>query len=342
MGTSEETSRELENPVARSTATTPISRLLVPLDLSPTADDCLSTVASLALAADAEVTLLHVLESPAGASHEHPTSALAWQLRRCEARTHMEHALARLKQAGVKTKVRIAQGHAAEQILAEAFTAGADLTVLSRHGRSGESKWSIGSTAKKVIERARGSLLIVPVGKRDSIPPRVPPRRILIPLDGSIRAECALAIAHQIAAASGAEIILVHTVRDTHSPPRCHVASEDARLEEELAERWERNARAYLARIQCELKMSHKSVRSIVAQGRDAPKVIMDVAEKERADLVVMTAHGMTCNIQKSHGSVAEHLINYCNCPVLLVHDLINDDLAADSKQTSVPPVRHG
>ena len=74
------------------------------------------------------------------------------------------------------------------------------LIILSSHGQSGLSEWNVSSVVQKIVLRARTSIMIVRAYQR--IPPETAGlryRRILVPLDGSQRAECVLPVAVTLA-----------------------------------------------------------------------------------------------------------------------------------------------
>src|SRR5581483_5908903 len=172
--------------------------ILVPLDGSTWAERALPLAATLAHAAGAPLTLLHVLVSPAAhaaaAAHEllEPTAAAL------RARGLSVHC--RLETAPTPAAVPAA-------ILQAAAAAPAELLVLSSHGRAGAGRWLYGQVAEALLQQAPLPLLLVPLG----CPlrwPRTRPPRLLLPLDGSALAEEALGPAARWAAALGAELLL--------------------------------------------------------------------------------------------------------------------------------------
>ena len=70
---------------------------------------------------------------------------------------------------GVTTKSVTIEGKPAEAIVDYAEKNGIDLIVMSTHGRSGPSRWALGSVADKVIRSSTVAVLIcVPEGCRIS------------------------------------------------------------------------------------------------------------------------------------------------------------------------------
>ena len=96
--------------------------------------------------------------------------------------------------------------------------------VISSHGRSGLSEWNTGAVAHKVIERSGVSILLVRAQKAAEITPSgmldaARYRRILVPIDGSLRSKAVLHLATRLAKVHDAELLLAHgimTVSYTH------------------------------------------------------------------------------------------------------------------------------
>jgi nucleotide-binding universal stress UspA family protein len=103
-------------------------------------------------------------------------------------------------------------------ILQAAETWEADLVAMSTHGRSGVGRWLYGSVADYVLRHSAAPVLLVPAqcertwlgAPGGAI--AASPRRVLLPLDGSRRAEAALGPASTLAATLGARLHLVRVV----------------------------------------------------------------------------------------------------------------------------------
>lgn len=62
---------------------------------------------------------------------------------------------------GLTVDYRVAIGHPAEQIIAQAETSGADLIVLGHVGRGLMTRWLMGSISKQVVNHAPCAVLVV-------------------------------------------------------------------------------------------------------------------------------------------------------------------------------------
>lgn len=156
--------------------------------------------------------------------------------------------------------------------------------------------------------------------------------RILVPLDGSSRAEQALPIAGRIARWSGASVALV---RGITVPATFGVMYEGQALKwrSSLDEREE--AQAYLGAVAQSAYLAPAQVETHVAFG-SAADVIVNTAVKHGADLVVMMSHGRTGLVRWVMGSVADHVAHHSPVPVLIVRDGAGSSMLerADERQS--------
>jgi nucleotide-binding universal stress UspA family protein len=328
----------LNPPASSPQATHYARRILLCLDRSALSEAGVPCAVSLAKTFGSAVTLLHVLE----AHHEHPGrqphDALAWELSRQEATCYLDSVGRKVSDAaGQAVDVRLEQGRPAERIVDVAREVGADLIVLASHGQGNARASTMGSTVHQVLELARSSIFIAPPSPSQAR--AWAPRRILVPLDGSRRSESVLPVAARIAAEENAEIVLVHVVEEP-LPTEMLSLAEDMALARTLASRLESGARRYLDRVQRQLASRASAVRTIVIRHPREPQCLLEIAEREHVDLVVLSAHGAACDSASSFGSVASCLLASSNIPLLALQDLNDNDLyrAQDDAAVSAPP----
>jgi nucleotide-binding universal stress UspA family protein len=152
-------------------------------------------------------------------------------------------------------------------------------------------------------------------------------KRILVPLDGSPRAEEALPVAARMARAAGGSIVLVRVV-STAMEYMPSVAAKPA-LFQTVGEVDKVQAESYLSAIADSDQFLHIAVDTQVLFGLIAP-TILSVAAYQRADVIVLCSHGYTGATRWVMGSVAEKVARYGNVPVLVL------------RETGVfPPERH-
>lgn len=143
---------------------------------------------------------------------------------------------------------------------------------------------------------------------------------VLIPLDSSLLAEKALDAAKPILRPQG-KITLVMAVQ-TPTPPIFAYPSADVlhEIERDLApaQEGEQDAHEYLERIAKNLTLLGYSV-DIEVQHGDPAQVILEMAEKLRVDIIIMSTHGRSGLGRLLFGSVTNQVLGASYCPVLVV-----------------------
>jgi nucleotide-binding universal stress UspA family protein len=139
---------------------------------------------------------------------------------------------------------------------------------------------------------------------------------ILVPLDGSERAEAILPHVVELAKRYDAQVILlqvVETVPLYTGPEGTAVA-----LEQKELERHTEQALFYLTTVQEELRAKDIDARTSIYYGSVVQAVIR-AAECECADLIAMASHGRSGTSQVFYGSVAVGVLHRVDRPLLLV-----------------------
>jgi nucleotide-binding universal stress UspA family protein len=140
-------------------------------------------------------------------------------------------------------------------------------------------------------------------------------KTVLVPLDGSQRAEAILPHVEDLAKLHHAEVILLLVIE----PVPLSVGLEGAyRVLREEFERRENEAEAYLAGVQEHYREKGIEVRTIVVHGSPVG-AITETAESEGADLIAMASHGRTGLSQVFYGSVAAGVLHRVDRPLLLI-----------------------
>ncbi|MDR3792165.1 MAG: universal stress protein [Terracidiphilus sp.] len=140
------------------------------------------------------------------------------------------------------------------------------------------------------------------------------PSRILVPVDFSSSSHAALEQAAAFAQQFHAEIHLVHVI-----PMFPAAKMSDFVPEAEFVDRATREAEKHFAACQFDLGALGIKMTSGVEVGGDAAACIVDVIEREKIDLVVVSTHGLTGWQPVVFGSIAEKLLKLVNIPVLLI-----------------------
>jgi nucleotide-binding universal stress UspA family protein len=157
-------------------------------------------------------------------------------------------------------------------------------------------------------------------------------KRILVPLDGSPLGEEALPLAKTLAQPFRSQIILFRVVRffvtlrggyQEISPDWEAVAHEHAAYQE---------AEAYLQAKRDELEAQGFEAR-ILLHGLGPNEEISYVIAAQEVGLIVMATHGRTGLARWVSGSIADKMVRYSRCPVMLVRQSQEDESKGDGKR---------
>jgi nucleotide-binding universal stress UspA family protein len=157
----------LIRPEEDSAPTHDCRELFVPLDGSPLAELVLPHVAALARTMNIKVRLIQVFSLPKsafvvadGMFDQGPT--VFREARRKEAEEYLSAKVEELRANGVESVTANAfEGDAASEIVDMARAARDNLIVMSSHGRSGVTRWALGSVAERVIQHSGDPVLLI-------------------------------------------------------------------------------------------------------------------------------------------------------------------------------------
>jgi nucleotide-binding universal stress UspA family protein len=240
-----------------------------------------------------------------------------------------------LQEIPTETVVQI--GPTASTLLATAYSYDADVIVMCSHGYTGMTRWVLGSIAEKVARHATIPVLIlreggpIPAGPR---PTHIGPFRVLVPLDGSIRAKAALTPAAYLATAlAGSTQGTLHLVRVVKPVPEVgEVESSEER--EQILHKAKSYLRATTQHLREGLTAPTAAARKLaitwsVAVDTDVAEAIVRVAENGEdaegagifggCDMIAMATHGRTGLQRWAMGSITERVLNATRLPLLVV-----------------------
>ena len=157
-------------------------RILVPLDGSKVGEAAIPNVENLALKLatgnEVEVTLLQVISDMTfdfltdDESAQLPYSEVDLKVIEGMAQRYLGKIAERLAKKGIKVKILVKEGHAADEIIKSAQEINANLIAMSTHGRSGLGRWAMGSITDKVLHESTVPVLTVRATERQ---PKVEP-----------------------------------------------------------------------------------------------------------------------------------------------------------------------
>jgi nucleotide-binding universal stress UspA family protein len=141
---------------------------------------------------------------------------------------------------------------------------------------------------------------------------------ILVPLDGSKRAERILPYVEKLALNFGSKVVFLQVVETFFVYTSEYSYYTDASLAEEERERTRGEAEDYLKGLQGEFTEKGLQARFLIAEG-PIVRTIIELAEAEGADLIAMASHGRTGLARVFYGSVAAGILHQVDRPLLLI-----------------------
>ncbi len=295
------------------------NRILVPIDFSRPSLKAIPYALSISRQFGADLHLLHVTD----VTQQPPPSLLTLPVvPQTEWNRRFMKRLQRLV-LKYRTDANVAAlepriGITYEEICAAARELKADLIVLATHGYTGYKRVFLGSTAERVVQHSPCPVLVVRHhlnrwNEAGDLRSRTgfELTKILVPIDFSKYSKTAFKYGLQLTRDFDAELRLVHVI-NPHAYPfgDKYAALDPAELMRETEDAAQKKMRSMAARAK-----ARYSVQVI----HGSPAVQICNAANEDVDLIVTCTHGRTGPVHLLIGSVAEHVVRYARCPVLVI-----------------------
>jgi nucleotide-binding universal stress UspA family protein len=144
--------------------------------------------------------------------------------------------------------------------------------------------------------------------------PSVIPTKILVPIDFSPSSHAALDAAAELGEKFHAEIFLLNVI-----PEFPNVSLPDSVTEAAVIEKARQEALDRFAVSQTSLGAKGIVVKANVEVSNDVAGAVLEAIEREQADLIVITTHGLSGWYPQVFGSIAEKIVKLAQCPLLLL-----------------------
>jgi nucleotide-binding universal stress UspA family protein len=277
---------------------TAYKKIVVPLDGSPLAEVALPYAEEIAGKIGSEMVLLSVLPSE---ETEEYRNYYSYMEKVVDLTIHQVEKYANGNGHPVCTVCTATRvGNPAQGILDYIDKGHLCLVVMATHGRSGISRWAIGSVADKVVRSTTRQplLLIRAKGAHPDVRAKRIFKKVLLPLDGSFESETVMPVITTFAASLQMEVILLRVL-----PRMNHTLTEVEKYLQEWCQR-----------------LAEKGITSKyeIRAGSPADHII-DLADESACDLVAMSTHGQAIGGLWPLGSVAQKVLLGGNTPLLLV-----------------------
>ena len=325
-------------------------QILVPLDGSERAEKAIPTAARIARATGATITLLNAITP----SPEYGTALVPatfgeadYELMRRESAEYLIRAANQPALDGIQVRKDVVFGPAALAILDSIATHHIDLVVMTSHGRTGFTRWVLGSVAQHIARSAVVPVLILkeqtPI-LTGQHPDTEHLFRVLVSLDGSALAETAIepavALVSALAAPAPAALHLALVI----SPYEANEENVPSSFAVE-------GAREYLAKIAHRLQQTYPgmTITYSVGVGLDIAGTLIRIAESGEdvegtgafggCDIVAMATHGRTGLARWIIGSVTDRVLQGTRLPMLIIrppamrnHKVTSEEESKDSE----------
>ena len=290
-------------------------KIVVPVDFSEGSRSAFGHGAAFAEAFGGVLELVHVVEHVGQTNPAFWTSepGLAGELQRQAlelAEASMQQLLPLLPTTpAVRLQTRVLSGSLPGTLSEHAAESHAGLIVVASHGRTGLSRWLLGSVSERLLRHAPCPVLIVRGGSA-SVHPRL--RRVLVAVDLSEHSRHALQVAGQIASRFGAALEVLYVWAAPFYDPAEH-------FDAELFERIRQSARSEVDEFVASASLSPDLAVSVsIASGTPSEKIAERI-QSDAPDLLVLGSHGHGGFKRWILGSVAETTVRYASCAALVV-----------------------
>lgn len=295
-----------------------IRKILVPTDFIRGSRQAIHCAILLARQFDASLTVAHVVEYPTTMSYVLPLATFVLEKHHTE---RIESKLAELIPAEVRDSLDyrfvVKAGVVSDELLTIVRQDEMDLVVMGTHGREHLSRWLLGSVAERLLRQL--PIPVMTIAHRGEAEPELTAsvkfRRILYATDLSEASGAGLAFAYDMARSLDAELKIVHVVSPLRWDYPIHffpfdVTKERTTLRQELAERLEQS-------IPDAMKQD-PSVSWCLEDGIPW-KVILERADTEDSDLIVVSLQGRGKVERALIGATAERVLRGSHRPVLSI-----------------------
>lgn len=291
-------------------------RILVPLDGSKTAEVVIPYVTEIAARCGSLIVLARVCE---------PNMKIS------ECNFYLENVAKGMwlelnnLQANEKTKMEtsVLFGNPAEILIYYASEIDCNLIIIASRGASNQSQWPLGNVATKILHASRRPILLIREQINNSaVTAHRLIKKLMVPLDGSNLSEAALPLAAELSTVMEADVVLFRVIEQN-----IVITGPGLAMTRELATEYGSPVIAnplktlvfeYLKNVKEYFEKKGIKAYMAIGEGQPADEII-DYAEANSIDLIIMSTHGRSGIGRWVFGSVTDKVLRAGNTPVLVV-----------------------
>jgi nucleotide-binding universal stress UspA family protein len=289
------------------------ARILCPIDFSDNSLRALDQAIELAQRDGAVLYLMNVVFVRAGdvSDVRHYVS-----ISTASAKSQLDR-IARQRLGAIPHEIVVEIGNPSELIEKAAEDLDVDLIAMATHGRTGVSRFFLGSVAEEVVRTSKRPVLTF--GPETAI---AQSNKILCPVDFDANSIAALKFAWRIAHQKRSELVVLHVATLPFEP------SNDAA--QVPMPKWKQDILARL-RTMVEHNLGADAGCELIVEHGDAATSILETATELRPDLIVMATHGRGGLSHLLLGSVAARIVREAGVPVLTVRGNLDTAVSAST-----------
>ena len=322
--------QSVRRKLKQATKTSKPLRVLIALDFSIHSRRALKFIQCLPFPNKAEGFVLHVIDPPPRMAAFTIGYDEYWEKRNALIREKIhetsERYIAQLDKGSFPVTGLVKEGITSQEILKAIKQHRIDLVVLGSRGLSGVDRFLLGSVSEWLIHHAPCSVLVVRGTPRWTGKKISRGMRVVVGVDGSDDSQKAQSfMKHQVPLPRMSNVTALHVLGPhAHFIPQVEDKignpswAELSGLERKIKKTQEQTGRKLLAEAIRILKRKEATVDSYLTQG-NAGEEIITLAEKKRADLIVVGSRGLTQLKRIILGSVSQKVVRYAPCSVLVV-----------------------
>jgi len=278
--------------------------LVAATDFSSRSHRALRRAGRVARQADAELTIVHVVED------DQPQAMI--DLERREAERYLGEQIATLAELrGLRCRPVVTTGEASDGVLRTAADNAADLIVMGSHRKQLFRDIFVGTTIERVVRSGPTPVLMVNTSADHAY------RKVIAAVDLSEPSAHAVAAARRLTLFDGAAVTVLHAFLPAAKAQMTLADAARADIDAYVAGERHR-AEGALAVFLTQRSLSGDGWQHSVEEG-NAVDVIARTATADATDLVVVGTHGRTPVVKALIGSVAEAVLRSLDVDILAV-----------------------
>ena len=289
------------------------SNVLVFVDDTNVNEASIRHAQNVALALGGTVELLQVLCKPS--TGDGPIDPVDWDIKKHQAQKRLGLLSKKAQATDAPCLTTLLEGKCSSKIKSLMEIRSGDIAASVRSHSDGS--WYPSPTAWAILKSQSAAVLMLPNDAETE--PNIPYHRILVPLDGSPRAEAALPVAVKIAQAQKAELMLCYAPPEPRLTEINANGHEADHLHAQVRSHNEKVGETYLQQTKKRLEHNGSEISVKITGDGDVRRSLIDTMSRESADFVVMATHGQGGHMDVPTGDVARFILENAHIPVLLV-----------------------